>query len=161
MQIAGYERESIVDGPGFRFAIFFQGCPHKCEGCHNPETWNAKGGVDVDIDDIVSEVEKAYYIDGVTISGGEPFFQVDSLIELASKLKEKKYNIICFTGYTFEQIMADEKMRQALSFIDTLIDGKFVLEQRSIALRFRGSKNQRVIDVQKSLQENEIVLLDW
>lgn len=161
LRVAGIEPSSIVDGPGFRYTIFLQGCSHHCKGCHNPATWDFNGGKEMAVCDIVEGVKKAYYIDGVTISGGEPLDQAESLVKLMSNLKDLDYHIILFSGYTFEQIIDDEKKRICIEKADVLIDGEFMEELRTLELRFRGSSNQRVIDVPASLSQNQVVLLDW
>lgn len=161
LRIAGIEPSSIVDGPGFRYTIFLQGCSHHCKGCHNPATWDFKGGREINIDELVAGVQKAYYVDGVTISGGEPLDQADELFELVTRLRELGYHIILFSGYTFEQIIEDEKKRVCLEKVDVLIDGEYMEEFRSLELRFRGSSNQRVIDVPASVMAGQAIVLDW
>ena len=161
LRIAGCEKSSIVDGPGFRYTLFLQGCNHHCDGCQNPATWSMDGGTEMEISDIIADIKKAYYIDGVTISGGEPLEQADELIYLLKCLKEENYHIILFSGYTFEEIMARAEMLACLPYIDVLIDGEYKKEQRSLELRFRGSVNQRVIDVPESIKEGKPVLTDW
>lgn len=162
MRIAGIENQSIVDGPGFRYTIFFQGCSHHCQDCQNKASWDFDGGKEISIADILSGVDKAYYIDGITLSGGEPFEQPsEELLSLVKELKNRNQDIIAFTGYTFEQLQNNEKLSEILPFIDTIVDGKFESEQKSLSLRFRGSKNQRIIDVPLSLQQNKIVERNW
>ena len=154
--IAGFEEESIVDGPGLRFVIFFQGCPHHCHGCQNPETWDTdkNKGQYFSLEELVSKIEKNPLISGVTFSGGEPFLQSIELIPLAKILKEKKYNIWCFTGYKYEEIY----FNPLLNYIDVLIDGPFIEKYKSLDLLFRGSKNQRLIDIQQTKKLGNIVL---
>ena len=151
LRVAGLIEESIVDGPGIRFVIFMQGCPHNCYGCHNPDTHDPNGGYDMSIDEIVTKISNNPLIDGVTISGGEPFWQADKLIKLVYKLKEMKYNILVYSGYTFEELVEkakkDQNIKNLLLTIDTLIDGPFELEKKDYNLDFRGSSNQRVIDM--------------
>lgn len=162
MRIAGIENQSIVDGPGFRYTIFFQGCSHHCHDCQNKASWDFDGGNEQSIGDLLKGVDKAYYIDGITLSGGEPFEQPDEeMLELLKELKNRNLDIIAFTGYTFEQLHKNEKTSKLLPFIDTIVDGKFEASQKSLALRFRGSKNQRVIDVPLSLQQEKIVERNW
>ncbi|MGN0622958.1 MAG: anaerobic ribonucleoside-triphosphate reductase activating protein [Oscillospiraceae bacterium] len=167
LRIAGLVGESIVDGPGFRFTVFTQGCPHNCEGCHNPQTHDFNGGYDIDTDEIYEKIIKDPLLDGVTFSGGDPFCQCKPLAELAKKIHEFdgfKLNVIAYTGYTYEYLVshADEEngYMELLEQCDYLIDGRFVLSQRSLELKFRGSRNQRFIDVKKSLQKGEAVALD-
>ena len=160
LRLAGIVRESIVDGPGIRFTIFVQGCPHHCFGCHNAQTHDFAGGFDCDTDKILYEVEKDPLVSGVTFSGGEPFCQAEGLTELAKKLRAKGYDIISYSGYTFEQICEDEKKLELLKQCDHLIDGKFVMEKKDLTLHFRGSSNQRIIDVKRSLEENKAVVTE-
>ncbi len=160
IRIAGVVSDSIVDGPGVRYAIFTQGCPHNCEGCHNIHTHDYKGGSLIDIDAIVADIESLKYIKGVTLSGGEPFVQEDAIIELMQKLKAKGLHILAFSGYTYEELLSHPKKSKALKLVDTLIDGKFDVKLKSLSLNFRGSSNQRMINVQESLAQNKIILVD-
>lgn len=137
-----------VDGPGLRTSIYFSGCSHHCPGCQNPQTWDINAGNDTDIDDVLKTVIDNDF--DVTFSGGDPLFQVDEVTELAKRIKQIGKNIWCYTGYTYEQILADSKLSQILPFIDVLVDGRFDINLRDISLRFRGSANQRLIDVHKS-----------
>ena len=159
INVAGIVEESIVDGEGFRFVVFCQGCPHHCVGCHNPSSWSFEEKEMVDADDIYQKMIKNPMLDGLTLSGGEPFMQVDALVELAKKVKPK-YNIWCYTGFTFEELLRDEHKMKLLNLIDVLVDGRFELSQRDLTLTFKGSRNQRIIDVQKSLENNNIMLYD-
>lgn len=154
LRIAGLVNDSIVDGPGLRFTIFTQGCPHHCEGCHNPKTHDFNGGKVVSIDYILKEILEDRGATGVTFSGGEPFSQAKNLIPLAKTIKELGYDLASYSGYTFEELYSGKipGARELLGYIDVLIDGKFILAQRSLELSFRGSKNQRLIDVKKSLE---------
>ena len=166
IRIAGVYRESIVDGPGIRFSIFSQGCRHNCEGCHNPETHDFKGGYDCDIDKIVEEILKNPLLDGVTFTGGDPMFQTEGFYLLAKKIKEKRndLNILIYTGYTYEELLEiskeDEYAEKLLELTDYLIDGRFVLAERDLSLLFRGSSNQRFIDMNKTRKRGAIVLND-
>lgn len=161
IRIAGKVDDSIVDGPGIRYTIFFQGCPHHCPGCHNPETHDFNGGHFEEIADIVKEIKKNPLLLGVTISGGEPFSQKEQLLSLVKKIKELNLNIMVYTGYTFEYLInLDNVTKEILSSIDYLVDGPFILKERDLELIFRGSRNQRYIDVKKTLKENKIILVD-
>ena len=166
IRIAGVYRESIVDGPGIRFSIFSQGCRHNCEGCHNPETHDFKGGYDCDIDKIVEEILKNPLLDGVTFTGGDPMFQTEGFYLLAKKIKEKRndLNILIYTGYTYEELLEiskeDEYAEKLLELTDYLIDGRFVLAERDLSLLFRGNSNQRFIDMNKTRKRGAIVLYD-
>lgn len=161
MRIAGLVEESIVDGPGFRIVIFFQGCAHHCYGCHNPETWDFEGGKEVSFDSIKKIIDDNPYADGITLSGGDPLYQIDASTEIAEYAKSKGLDVILYTGFLFEEVLemtkANERLKDLLNNVDTLIDGPFILEQRHLSLKFRGSSNQRIIDVKKSLMENKIV----
>lgn len=153
------QSDSIVDGDGIRTVIWFQGCHHHCRECQNPETWNPNGGFAVSIDEIKEQIKALKYQTGLTLSGGDPFFQVDAAVEIAKFAHSIGLNIWCYTGFTYEEIMADEKLKSLLENVDVLVDGKFELELKSLACKFRGSTNQRVIDVKKSLETGEIVKL--
>lgn len=161
MRIAGFVEESIVDGPGFRIVIFFQGCAHHCYGCHNPETWDFEGGKEVSFDLIKKIIDDNPYADGITLSGGDPLYQIDASIEIAEYAKSKGLDVILYTGFLFEEVLemtkANQRLKDLLNNVDTLIDGPFILEQRHLSLKFRGSSNQRIIDVKKSLMQNKIV----
>ncbi|SUY47540.1 anaerobic ribonucleoside-triphosphate reductase activating protein NrdG [Clostridium putrefaciens] len=160
LRVAGIIKESIVDGPGIRLVVFAQGCPHNCEGCHNPHTHSFNGGNFIDIDDILNEIRNNPLLDGITLSGGEPFEQAKAFSELSKRAKKEGYNIISYTGYTYEYIVShsDEKNKwlEFLEEIDILIDGRFELSKKNMLLKYRGSENQRIIDVKKTLKENSI-----
>lgn len=162
MRIAGTIQESIVDGPGLRFTLFTQGCPHNCEGCHNPETHDPNGGSEMGTDEIIKKLLANPLTDGITFSGGEPFAQSGDCAAIAKAAKENSLNVWAYSGYTFEALLekseSDEDIREFLSHIDVLVDGPFVLTQRSLSIPWRGSRNQRVIDVKKSLEAGETVL---
>lgn len=162
IRIAGIEEESIVDGPGIRLVVFTQGCSHKCKGCHNPKTHNYAGGYDIEIDDIINMVKSNPLLDGITISGGEPFEQALYASQLAKKVKALGLNVITYTGYTFEEIVSNltnnHGYRELLLETDLLIDGRFEITQKDLTLPFRGSRNQRIIDVKNSIISKEIIL---
>ena len=151
IRIAGIVRESIVDGPGIRFVVFAQGCPHQCSGCHNPQTHDFQGGYECSIDTILAEIDKNPLLSGVTFSGGEPFCQAEAFLALAKQIKNRELNLVAYSGYTLEQLQGkaavDEHLFQLLSLLDVLIDGPFVLEEKDLTLPFRGSKNQRYIEM--------------
>ena len=154
LHISGIIPESIVDGPGIRYTIFVQGCPHHCPGCHNPQTHPFEGGKECSTEEIVAEIKQDPLISGVTFSGGEPMCQAKALTELAKALKNIGKNIICYTGYTFEQLMEeqDPDRMELLKQCRYLIDGPFLLAEKSLMVKFRGSKNQRILDVRASLE---------
>lgn len=158
IRIAGLVNDSIVDGPGFRMAVFTQGCPHRCEGCHNPQTWDKDGGKVVEINEIVEQMRKNPLLSGLTLSGGEPFMQLRPCAALAGAAKKMGLNVWCYTGYTWEKLWGWPYARLLLSQIDVLVDGPFVLAEKSLELPWRGSRNQRLIDVQASLREERMVL---
>ena len=162
LRLAGIEHESIVDGPGIRTVIFCQGCLRHCEGCHNPETWPLNTGELVSVDDAAAIVHSNPLCHGITCSGGEPFLQADELFKLAKGLKEDGYEIASYTGFTFEELLANgtQGQRDLLSVLDVLIDGPFILSERTLDLSFRGSSNQRILNVQESLRVGKAVLED-
>lgn len=163
LRLAGVMRESIVDGPGIRLTVFGQGCPHHCKGCHNPETHDPEGGYISHPENILKAIDANPLLQGVTFSGGEPFFQAEGFAELGAEIKKRGLHIATYSGYTLEQILSGIEegrpgWRELLSVTDLLIDGRFILEERSLSLLFRGSKNQRLINVKKSLEEGKAVL---
>lgn len=161
IRIAGTANDSIVDGPGLRFTVFTQGCPHHCRGCHNPQTHDPAGGKTADTSDIIKMIRENPLLDGVTFSGGEPFCQPVPLSEIAQAVKSPDMNIVTYTGYTFEYLMenADDIncYQKLLECTDILIDGKFIMEQKSLDAVFRGSLNQRILDCRKSIEEGRAV----
>ena len=158
LNLSGIVSDSIVDGPGIRVSVFSQGCPHHCPGCHNPETWEFGCGTPMDEEIIAEIVAENPLCRGVTFSGGEPFAQPEGFLKLAKLLKEKGYEVASYSGYTFEQLLSGTPaQKQLLQAIDVLIDGPFLLEQKSLELKFRGSKNQRILDVSASLCAGEAV----
>ena len=158
VKLAGIVPDSIVDGPGLRTTLFAQGCPHHCPGCHNPETWSFDGGTEATTDLILGIVRFNPLSRGVTFSGGEPFAQAESFARLAGLLKQSSYEVASYSGYTFEQLLAGTPaQRELLGAIDVLIDGPFLLAERSLELAFRGSRNQRILDVPASLAAGQAV----
>ncbi len=165
IRIAGISQESIVDGPGIRLVVFSQGCPHKCAGCHNPESHDSEAGTSISIEEILEEVRSNPLLDGLTLSGGEPFLQAEALVDLAREVKKMGLDIITYTGYSFEELLKEQDKRKGwrelLSLTDLLVDGRFILDQRNLLLTFRGSENQRIIDVVKSLKEGRVIERDF
>lgn len=158
LELAGLVRDSIVDGPGLRTVFFSQGCPHHCPGCHNPETWPFSGGTPAAEEDLFTIVRENPLCRGVTFSGGEPFAQAEGFARLGRMLKEAGYEVASYTGYTFEQLLGGTPaQRELLETIDVLIDGPFLLEERTLELSFRGSRNQRVLHVPESLRQGRAV----
>jgi len=151
LRLAGIIPESIVDGEGIRACIYVQGCPHQCAGCHNPHTHNAGGGEEYSLFDITQKIFPNPLLSGLTFSGGEPFTQAEKLAILAKWAKSNGLNIWCYTGYTYEELLTLSKSNSAiaelLSLVDMLVDGPFIQEQKDLTLAFRGSKNQRIIDL--------------
>lgn len=161
LNISGTIAESTVDGPGYRYVIFTQGCPHHCHNCHNPQTWSFDGGKTVSEDDLLKEIEYDKLLSGVTFSGGEPFMQPVPLTYIAKKVHEMGLNVISFTGFIFEDLLnKDKDTLELLKNIDILIDGPYIEELGDLKLYFRGSSNQRFIDVQASLKEGKTILKD-
>jgi len=159
LELSGIVSDSIVDGPGIRTAIFSQGCPHHCPGCHNPETWEFGCGTPIPVEAVVEIIQSNPLCRGVTFSGGEPFAQAAAFAKLARLLKAKGYEVASYTGYTFEQLLNGKPaQKDLLSTIDILIDGPFLLEEKSLEIAFRGSRNQRILDVPKSLAAGEAVI---
>ena len=164
LRLAGVVRESIVDGPGIRMTVFVQGCPHHCKGCHNQHTWSFDGGYDGSVARIIEEAKKDKLIRGMTLSGGEPFAQAQELTVLAKEARAIGLNIFCYTGYTFEYLYENfgehPEYRELLEQCDWLVDGQFIEEEMSLMLHFRGSRNQRILDVPESLRQGKAVLSD-
>ncbi|HOV79765.1 MAG TPA: 4Fe-4S single cluster domain-containing protein [Bacillota bacterium] len=161
LRIAGMVGESVADGPGLRFVIFVQGCRRRCKGCHNPHTWDPEGGTVVPAGELLERVKTAGLIKGVTFSGGEPFLQAGQLAWLGREVKKLGLDVITFTGYTWEELLElsreDGAVKGLLLVSDFIVDGPFILEERDLELPFRGSGNQRIIDVAKSLQSGGVV----
>ena len=161
---ADLQSDSIVDGEGIRTVIWTQGCPHNCFGCHNKDTHDFNDGALIDIEEVKDKILKLKNQDGLTFSGGDPMCQPEACLELAKFAKEIGLNIWCYTGYTYEQLIVLSKtkpsIKKFLEYIDILIEGKFILEEKSNDILFRGSKNQRIIDVKKSLAENKVCLVE-
>ena len=159
---APLQTDSIVDGEGIRTVLWTQGCYHHCQGCHNQGTWDPQGGYLVDVEEIKKEISQLQGQDGLTLSGGEPMLQAKSCLEIAKYCQQLNLNVWCYTGYTFEQLLSlkNNDIMELLNYIDVLVDGKFILEQRSLDLKFKGSENQRVIDVPNSLKEKKVVLVE-
>lgn len=162
IRIAGTVSESIVDGPGFRYTVFVQGCPHGCPGCHNPQTHDFGAGKLIDTDELFNECIEDPLNKGVTFSGGEPFCQAAALYGLGKRFKERGLSLWSYSGWTFEELLQkaerEEAVSKLLSVLDVLVDGKFIEEQKSLSLPFRGSANQRLIDVPASLSASVAVI---
>ena len=162
IRLYGLVTDSIVDGPGFRTAIFVQGCPYHCEGCHNPDSQPFEGGTVWTLDDVEKKFANNPLLSGITLSGGEPAEQAAPCAELARRAHQKGLNVWTYTGSTLEKLNErakdDPALRQLLDETDVLVDGPFILAQRSLELDFCGSKNQRLIDMNESRRQGKIVL---
>ena len=162
LRLCGTEPESIVDGPGFRFVVFVQGCPHHCPGCHNPQSHAFDGGYEVSVDELFQAIQENPHLAGVTFSGGEPFCQAAALAELGRRVKAAGRTVMTYSGSTLEQLQEnkDPAVQALLEVSDILVDGPYVEALRDLTLLFRGSENQRVIDLNKTRQEGRVVLYD-
>ena len=165
MKIIKIFKETISDGFGFRYSIYFSGCGHYCEGCHNHETWKGDIGRTLDseyMDEIVEEINSNSMLDGITLSGGDPFFNPVELLQFLKEIKARtNQNIWSYTGYTYETLLEDPTMEECLDYIDVLVDGKFEQTNYDPDLYFRGSSNQRIIDVKDSLKTGNIITLEF
>lgn len=164
IRLAGVVEESIVDGPGIRYTIFVQGCPHLCKGCHNAHTHSFDGGYIADTDDMYNDIIANPLLTGATFSGGEPFCYGSELADLGNRLKAKGKNIITYTGYTFEELLKESSSNpsymELLKATDILIDGRFEQEQKDLLLKFRGSRNQRILDCAASLASGNAIEIE-
>lgn len=160
ISLSGVTGDSIMDGPGLRLTIFTQGCLHHCPGCHNPQTHDPEGGSWADTEDILAAAAENPLLDGITLSGGDPFLQPVPCLALAEGAHKIGLNVWTYTGYTWEALLEenDAEKLALLKETDVLVDGPFLLAERSLELRFCGSRNQRLIDVKKSLAEDKVVL---
>ena len=163
IRLSGIAYESLVNGPGMRRVFFSQGCRHKCKGCFNPDTHDFNGGELRDMDELIADVKENPILKGITFSGGDPLEQADKFAYMAKEFKKMNLNIWCYTGYKFEYLLensnAQNKFRDLLENIDVLVDGRFEESLKEEGLKFKGSSNQRIIDVPKSLKAGEVVLL--
>ena len=162
IRLSGAVDDSIVDGPGIRFAVFTQGCKHGCKGCHNPEAQDFEGGYLVTTEALLRRIRQNPLLVGITLTGGEPFEQADALIELARRVRELGLTVWAYSGYLYDELLAGKPMpatAELLTYIDVLVDGLYNERKKSLELRFRGSSNQRLIDVPASLKANQVVEL--
>lgn len=160
IRVAGIQQDSIVDGKGLRFVVFTQGCPHRCRGCHNPETHTLCGGEMMEVKGIIARMDANPLCDGLTLSGGEPFLQPFACAEIAKAARARGMNVWCYTGYTLQEL--EEYVPYAevlLRKVDVLVDGRYAQELRSLNLDYRGSSNQRVIDMNAYRSTGKIELL--
>lgn len=162
LRIAGITQESVVDGPGLRVVIFTQGCPHQCPGCHNPQTHDPNGGYSITAAEILTVIENSPLIRGVTFSGGDPFLQPKPLAFVAKQVHKRGLDIVTYTGFRFEEVVAlglrRPEVKDLLQSTDILIDGPYLAAERDLRLAFRGSRNQRLIDVPRSLKAGRVIL---
>ena len=153
MKVAGLVQDSIVDGPGYRFVVFTQGCSIRCAGCHNPDTWDFDGGTEMPLDRIIGEMLSNPLTDGLTLSGGEPFDQAADCASLAAVAHDNGFNVWTFTGKTFEELLVeaevDRDVKRLLEQTDVLVDGRFIITERTLSKKWCGSRNQRVIDMRE------------
>ena len=160
LRVAGVIEESIVDGPGIRFVLFLQGCRLRCPGCQNPQTWDFDGGTLVPSDEVLARIRENPLVHGVTFSGGEPFEQAEALLPLAKELKAQGYHLMAFSGFTLEQLVQKPECRALLEQLDLLVDGPFIEAQKSLDLRFRGSRNQRILNMPSTRENGWNAVLD-
>ncbi|WP_416324945.1 anaerobic ribonucleoside-triphosphate reductase activating protein [[Eubacterium] hominis] len=155
------QQDSIVDGPGIRMVLWTQGCLHQCPGCHNPHTHDLNGGKLYDVDTIISEMRESRLQSGLTLSGGEPFLQAEALLPIVKAAKQMHLNIWAYSGFTYEELWNDPVKKKLLMELDVLVDGKFIQDQKDHRLVFKGSKNQRIIDVKRSIEEGYVILSSY
>lgn len=164
IRIAGMIDDSIVDGPGLRLTIFTQGCTHGCPGCHNPQSHDPKGGKDMQTSEIIDKIDENPLLDGITLSGGEPFLQAGACAEIAQAAHKRRLNVWTYTGWTYEELLerskTDAEVLALLEDTDVLVDGPFILALKSLDVKWRGSKNQRLVDVPASLRAGRAVELE-
>lgn len=167
IRIAGIVDDSIVDGPGIRLTIFFQGCSHQCINCHNPNTWDFNGGYLISIDDICKRIYENPLLQGITLSGGDPLFQAESAANLCLRIKNERpdLDIILYTGFLYEEVLnmskTSKEINKLLNNLDFIVDGPFIENLKDLTLNFRGSSNQRIIDVKKSIMNNKLCTIEW
>ncbi len=163
LRLAGIAPESIVDGPGIRLTLFFQGCSHRCPGCHNPETHDPAGGREMEAGELLARIKRARGIDGVTFSGGEPFEQAVTLAGLAEAIRREGLDLVLYSGFTFEELLQksekEPRVYRLLRAGTLLIDGPYLREERDLTLAYRGSRNQRLLDLPLSLKKGAAV--EW
>jgi anaerobic ribonucleoside-triphosphate reductase activating protein len=157
ISVYGRVQDSIVDGPGLRYVLFVQGCNHHCKGCHNPETWEFNNSKLMTAEAVIAEISGNPLVTGVTFSGGEPVEQADELLPVLEWCKANNYDTMMYTGYTYDQI----KDLPILNYVDYLVDGEFIEEQKSLLLKFRGSKNQRIIDIKQTRDSGQVIEVDY
>ena len=156
---APFTEDSIVDGEGIRSVIWFQGCSHHCKECQNPETWPFDKGMEYDVEDVKKMIDNLEDQDGITFSGGDPMFQPEALLELIKHTHEKGMNVWVYTGFTYEEILKLKPIyKEILENTDVLFDGRFEIEKKTMSAKFRGSSNQRVINVSESIKQGKVII---
>jgi len=165
IRLFGVVRESIVDGPQLRYVVFVQGCPHHCPGCHNPLSHDPDGGTPSTVGELWSKIDAMGHLDGVTFSGGEPFYHAAALAEIGRLARSKGLNVMTYSGYTYEKLLekakTDAGVRALLTVTNYLVDGPFVLAERDLSLKFRGSRNQRILDVTCYPNSENAAQVNW
>ena len=166
LRVAGIQKESIVDGEGYRYAIFTQGCNHQCKGCQNQDTWDFNGGKlysKSELEEVVKDIESNPMLDGITLSGGDPFYQADACAELIKAIKSKREDITvwAYTGFTWEELIKSPEMLNLAKLCDVIVDGRYIENKRKLELEFRGSSNQRLIDVKKTIAAGKVVQITY
>lgn len=156
MRILDIVPGTSVDGPGLRTAIYFAGCDHRCPGCHNPQSWDFGGGKDMSLEEIMAVVIENDF--DVTFTGGDPLYRVEEILPLARKIREHGKSIWCYTGFIYEDVLTDPHKKEILDYLEVLVDGPFIESLRDIHLLFRGSSNQRLIDIRKSTPSS---IVEW
>lgn len=160
IQLMQIVEDTTVDGPGWRSSVYCAGCRHACPGCHNPETWSFTAGVSTSVDEIIERLKKTE--GNITFSGGDPMYQAEAFTELAQRIVTELHRTIwCYTGFLFEEVSADPVMSRMLPYLEVLVDGPFIEKERNLNLMFRGSNNQRLVDVQQSLKAGRVVEFEW
>ena len=162
IRLAGIVNDSITDGPGLRMTVFTQGCPHHCPGCHNPQTHDFSGGTLASPEEILAKYAGNPLLQGITLSGGEPFCQAEALLPVCRGVRELQGNVWVYSGYTYEELLSDAVPfgAELLALCDVLVDGRYLENERDLTLLFRGSRNQRVIDLAASRKAGQPVLLE-
>lgn len=164
IRLAGIAYESLVNGPGMRRVYFSQGCKHNCKGCFNPDTHDFNSGKEMDMDELIEDAVDNPFLKGITFSGGDPLERAEEFAYMAKAFKNAGLNIWCYTGYVFEEVLEmmekDKNIRELINNIDVLVDGRFEIDKKDETLKFRGSSNQRLIDIKSSIRENSIIVLE-
>ncbi|MCR4602787.1 MAG: anaerobic ribonucleoside-triphosphate reductase activating protein [Prevotella sp.] len=163
LKVLNIIEDTMVDGPGFRTSVYCAGCRHQCPGCHNPQSWDFEGGYTVTTDEVMRIIAADPFSRGVTFTGGDPMYQPEGFAELARAIRQHtpQKDIWCYTGFVYEQLLTNPRQHALLELIDVLVDGPFIRAERDETLVFRGSRNQRIIDVQASIHQQTVVTLSY